>query len=379
MPPTGPSRAVLPSLGKNPVFLPNLGKFSRGPIPRFAKPWQKSPVFAKPWQNPFLARTRRTRSGAPQSKGPPALAKPWQKFRRAASRGFTLIELLLALSIFSLVMAMAGGAFWSIMRSWRRGSEMLDQLHYGEYAMEQLVSAIRSAAWFPSKPVAYGFLLDDAGGTGPNAANSIEFTTSGTAFLPPDSPYRNGLHRLSVTVSGSGGERGLAIQAWPHMTEEEDLDRNAVETVVVTTEVRGFSCEWYDFEADDWAQDWEETNSLPKLLRVTLTMKPRETDPTPVQLQRVVTIPVAPDLPGQERRARSGTTGSSYSDRKQRANEEENARPPSDSSRPANNTSVSASKQPSSSSHSPSHSSSPSQSSPGHATITRQGNTITIK
>ena len=351
MPRPGPSRAVLPSLGKNPPFLPILGKFSRGPFSRFAKVWQKSPVFAEPWQ-----------------------------IRPRA--GFTLVELLLALAIFSLVMAMAGGAFWSIMRSWRRGSEMLDQLHYGEYAMEQLVSAIRSAAWFPSKPLAYGFLLDDAGGTGPDAANEIEFTTSGTAFLPPDSPYRNGLHRLSVTVSGSGGARGLAIQAWPHMTEEEDLDRNAVETVVVTTEVRGFSCEWYDFEADDWSQDWEETNSLPKLLRVTLTMKPRESDPTPVQLQRVVSVPVAPDLPGREPRSRSSAAGSSYSDRaKQRANEEENARPPSaspgasPSSSSSRNESIRAGGNARPGSSSPSSSSA----SPGRATITRQGDTITIK
>jgi prepilin-type N-terminal cleavage/methylation domain-containing protein len=114
--------------------------------------------------------------------------------------GFTLIELLVALVIFSLAMALAGGTFWSVMKAWTRGGEMLEQLHYGEFAMEQLVTALRGAAWFPSKPEAFGFWLDDSGGTGRTAANKISWVTSGTAFLPPDSPFQHGLHRLSVTV-----------------------------------------------------------------------------------------------------------------------------------------------------------------------------------
>ena len=70
--------------------------------------------------------------------------------------GFTLVELLLALAIFSLVAAMAAGTFWSVLKAWNRGGEMLEQLHYGEFAMEQLVTALRGAAWFPSKPSAFG-------------------------------------------------------------------------------------------------------------------------------------------------------------------------------------------------------------------------------
>lgn len=215
--------------------------------------------------------------------------------------GFTLIELLLSLAIFTLVMAMAGGAFWGILQSWRRGGEMLEQLHYGEYVMEQMVSALRSAAWFPSKPEAFGFLLDDNGGTSEAAANEITWTTSGTAFLPTDSPYRNGLHRLSVTVEGSGEARGLMVRAWPHLVEE--VDPNQVEAYKITQEVRGFSCEWYDFEGEDWSQEWEETNSLPKLVRITLNMKPRENQKERFQLQRIVELEVAPELPGKERNA----------------------------------------------------------------------------
>ena len=214
--------------------------------------------------------------------------------RRNRSGAFTLIELLLALAIFSLAVAIAGGAFWGVTKAWTRGGELLEQLHYGEFAMEQLVTALRGAAWFPSKPSAFGFRLD--GGT-------ASWVTSGTAFLPPDSPLRDGLHRLSVGVENAGGGRGLVVRAWPHLSEDDDA-RDA-EPWLVCPEAESFKCEWYDFDLDSWSQDWEETNSLPKLVRVTLTMKKRKEFDEELELQRVVELEVAPEIPARENRDRT--------------------------------------------------------------------------
>jgi general secretion pathway protein J len=239
---------------------------------------------------------------------------------RKRRNGFTLLELLVALAIFSLVAAMAGGAFWGITKAWNRGGELLEQLHYGEFAMGQLVTALRSAAWFSSKPEAFGFWLDDRGGTSDSAANKISWVTSGTAFLPPDSPYQNGLHRISVTVDSEGGERGLVVRAWPHVSEE--VEETDVDGWLVSSEVKGLSCEWYDFEDDRWSQDWEETNSLPKLLRVTMTMKPRKEFDEELELQRLVVLEVAPDLPGQEKRDRTTAGRASAAEEEEAAKQE---------------------------------------------------------
>ena len=210
--------------------------------------------------------------------------------------GFTLIELLVALAIFSLVAAMAAGTFWGVVRAWNRGGELLEQLHYGEFAMEQLVTALRGAAWFPSKPEAFGFWLEN---------REASWVTSGSAFLPPDSPLVNGLHRLSVGMDAVAGERGLVVRAWPHLSEERDARQ--AEAWLVCPEAKDFKCEWYDFENEGWTEDWEETNSLPKLVRVTLTMKPRKDFDEALELQRLVVLEVAPDLPGRERRDRTVT------------------------------------------------------------------------
>ena len=217
---------------------------------------------------------------------------------RRNQRGFTLIELLVALVIFSLAAAIAAGTFWSVTKAWTRGGEMLEQLHYGEFAMEQLVTALRGAAWFPSKPEAFGFWLE---------RDKASWVTSGTAFLPPDSPLRNGLHRLSVTVDSAAGERGLTVRAWPHLTE--DADENDAEPWLVCPEAEEFSCEWYDFDTETWSTDWDYTNSLPKLVRVTLKMKKRKEFDEELELQRLVELEVAPDIPDRVRRDRAIDTG----------------------------------------------------------------------
>ena len=215
--------------------------------------------------------------------------RPSSALRRAAA--FTLLELLLALSIFSVVAAMAAAAFWSVTKSFNRSTELLEQLHYGEFAMDQLVASLRSAAWFSSKPEAFGFWLEPDGGT-------ASWVSSGSAFLPPDSPYRNGLHRLSVSVERVGRQHGLAVRVFSHLAE--DPDPRDADPFLAAPSVREFECEWYDFEDESWSHDWEETNSLPKLVRLTLVMDKREGDDEALRLSRVVELEVAPDLPGRE-------------------------------------------------------------------------------
>ena len=213
---------------------------------------------------------------------------------RRRRTGFTLLELLMALAVFSMAMALAAGAFWGVAKAWARGGEMLEQLHYGEFVMEQLVTALRGAAWFPSKPSAFGFWLE------PGAASWV---TSGSAFLPLDSPLRNGLHRVAIGMDSAAGERGLVVRAWPHLMD--DMDQRDATPMLASAQVAAFDCEWYDFEMDTWSRKWEETNSLPKLVRVTLTMKRRAEFKEELELQRVVELEVAPDLPGRERRSRT--------------------------------------------------------------------------
>ncbi|HBA84827.1 MAG TPA: hypothetical protein DCZ95_12100 [Verrucomicrobia bacterium] len=209
--------------------------------------------------------------------------------------GFTMLELLIALAIMSAAFAIIWSTFSATVRAWTRGSELLDNLHHGDFVMEQMVSALRSAAFFSTAPDKYGFHLKDRG-TGRDAADVVSWVTSGTAFLPPDSPLANGLHRITVTIEDNrDGKPSVCVMAYPHLA---DIDEGSVETEkwFISSEVKGLECQVYNKEDEDWDDEWEDTNSIPRLVQITLYMDPLEKYGDPVKLERLVELPVAPPL-----------------------------------------------------------------------------------
>jgi len=209
--------------------------------------------------------------------------------------GFTLLELLVALAILSAALTVITATFVTAVNAWKRGSAFLEELHHGEIVMNQLVTALRSAAYFTTKPSKYGMRFTDNAGRYP--ADTISWVCSGEAFLPPDSPLAGGLHRLVLEIgTDDAGDPVMKALAYPPLVDEEELD---LESWTVSDEVRGLDVRFYNPEDEIWEEDWEKTNSLPRLVEVSLYLDPVEEYGDPVILKRLVEIPVAPEL-GEE-------------------------------------------------------------------------------
>ncbi len=207
------------------------------------------------------------------------------------SSGFTLIEVLVAVVVLVAAFAIVWQSFVAVMNAWERGGKMLDELRHGDFVMEQLVQALRSTAYFRSAPDKYGFRLKSGARSYP--ADKISWVTSGTAFIPPDSPLASGLHRIEFTIGNNGeGESGVEIKAYPYVADEDTVD--AVEPWFVSSEVKGVQCRTYNAEEEEWQNEWEDTNSIPTLVEVTLYMDPVEEYGEAVKIQRLVEIPIAP-------------------------------------------------------------------------------------
>jgi prepilin-type N-terminal cleavage/methylation domain-containing protein len=205
---------------------------------------------------------------------------------------FTLIEVLVSLAILVTAMTIVWSTFSGTLSAWRRGSAMLDDLRHGDFVMEQLVSALRSAAFFHSSPGKYGFWLDSGHGQYDN--DKISWVTSSSAFIPPDSPLANSLHRIVFGIDQNrDGDYAVAIRAWPHLADMEEDD---VKPWFISSEVKGIRCRVYNTEDESWGNDWEDTNSIPTLVEITLFMDPIKEYGEPVKLQRLVEIPIAPSL-----------------------------------------------------------------------------------
>jgi len=215
---------------------------------------------------------------------------PHPRHRAADRAGFTLLEVLIALAIFGAAFAIVGAAFFATTRSWSRGSAALESLHEGDFLMDQIVAALRSAAWFRTGRGQYGFTLVNEERRHP--ADRISWVASGSALMPPDSPYRRGLHRITLSIEDNAeGEPTLAARASPPFLDDDGLEEP--EPWFLGAGVRGLDCRIWDGEAEDWIDEWEHTNRLPTRVEVSLYFDPPPGEREPVVLRRLVDIPVA--------------------------------------------------------------------------------------
>ena len=216
--------------------------------------------------------------------------------RKAA---FTLIELLISLSILALASLVAFLAFTTISKAWQRGLALAEDLNHGDLIMEQLVVGLRSA-YFPDvtggSPT-YGFWLEDKG-TGRDSHDTISWVKLGTALAGDEARMASAPHRVMFSVENNGEhDSGAAVRLWRPYGQEDDFDPMKLNPVLLSTKVVGFDCKvatnLFD-EALEWEDEWDDTNRLPQAIQLTLYLQPLGKGEEPVEIKRIVGLPVAP-------------------------------------------------------------------------------------
>lgn len=241
--------------------------------------------------------------------------------------GFTLIELLVALALLVIALGITFSTFYSISKAWQRGQTMAENLNRGEFIMEQIVYGLRSA-FYPVRqssagsssnaqpantnasatgtPVTassssdYGFILVDDG-DGETARDSISWVKTGSALLGPEDALWRGLHRVKIAVEEDEDKRpAVASRAWRPYGNAIDFNPDDITPFFISEKVLGMNCRVAS-EADEdegwkWEDEWgtDATNRLPLAVEVVLYLEPIEAREEPVEIKRVIEIPVAP-------------------------------------------------------------------------------------
>ena len=207
-------------------------------------------------------------------------------------RGFTLLEVLLSVLVLGLISVMIFGSFQSITASIQATEEAMESLHHGEIVLEQLVSSLRSTAFFESNPGLYTFRHESMPGNPPE--DMLSWVSGTMAFLPPRYPTRQGLNRLFLSIETIEGQRGLAVSAYPHLLDPEDPAVDEVAPWLISPRVQGLQVRFYDLRTEDWVDTWEDERQLPQFLEVRLFLEPLEPQGPLRELVRMIEIPVAP-------------------------------------------------------------------------------------
>lgn len=221
--------------------------------------------------------------------------------------GFTLLELLLSITIMAAVSAVTFMVFSTVTTAWRKGMALSDGLHHGDFVIEQLVMALRSA-YFPEVKggsVQYGVQTKD-NGDGSSASDSICWVKIGSALVGSDCPFSGSPHRVKFSVeTDENGNKGVAFRAWRMQgqvvskdgTQERDFDPETIKPTFLPSTIIGFNVRtaWQKVNDEiDWQDDWKETNRIPTVVELTFYLEPLKEGETPVEIKRAVGIPVAP-------------------------------------------------------------------------------------
>jgi prepilin-type N-terminal cleavage/methylation domain-containing protein len=217
------------------------------------------------------------------------LRVPHSAFRN--SPAFTLIEVMMAMTIFALVMAAIYSSWDLIMRASRVSQEAAARVQRQRVAVHTLEDALTCVQSFQASMQYYSFIVSEE-------PPELDFT----ARLPDNFP-RNGkfgdLNVRQLQFSLAAGqdtdhqEKDLVLRQKPILLDmDEDEQKNPL---VLARYVQAFKIECWDTNQAVWVTEWDNTNSIPPLIRVNLVLGSGRNDygnnaPT-LAVSRVIAVP----------------------------------------------------------------------------------------
>lgn len=201
---------------------------------------------------------------------------------------------MVAMIILVIAMSIVFQAFTGTLRGWKRGTEVVDGIKHGDFAMNQLATALNSTIYFYNPRKSYAFTFEKGTENG-LPADIITFVTASSAFMPEGSPLQHGPHRIKLYIENDDeGNPALFAMAYPAIADIEEFENEYdAEPYLVSRAVQGLEILLYDEETEDWTEEWEKENSVPERIKMMIYVPSEDEDEEPIVFTRVLDIPVA--------------------------------------------------------------------------------------
>ncbi len=241
-------------------------------------------------------------------------------------RAFTLLEIICAVVLVGVITTLAIATSSAVSRGWEISTDYIDKMQRTDYALNQLVSALRSM-YYPnagSQSYDHGFVLTD-NGNGETPDNSDVLEWSRLASVGSREKTASTVHRLQVMVLEEGNSdyknrkietTGLYMRRCPDkalLPKDDSSDEGygfdndeLYEPMLIADGIVGMNCRVLkeppdatsksaEYEKDDFEDTWESSNSVPYKVELTFHIadpegKSYRSNTAPVM--RIVRIPI---------------------------------------------------------------------------------------
>jgi prepilin-type N-terminal cleavage/methylation domain-containing protein len=211
--------------------------------------------------------------------------------KHSKRHAFTLIEIMLSIMIFSMVLAAIYSTWILILRSTKVAQEAAAEVQRQRIAVRTIEDSLMCIQSFQASLQYYTFIVQ----------NGDTPELSFVARLPDNFP-RNGrfgdfnLRRLTYTVEPDADAtlgNDLMLRQNPILMDMDQDEQNF--PLVLAHNVKDFVVECWDTNALDWTDEWDNTNSIPPMMRVTLALVGKKNDSSvsapELDITRVIAIP----------------------------------------------------------------------------------------
>lgn len=178
-----------------------------------------------------------------------------------AARGFTLVELMIAITLVSMMMAMAYSSFHLVARGWNAVedvSDSTDELRIVHSFLYRQLSQARPLFHAEAGKVQLAFQGD----------------TRALRFVAPSPVQRQtaeGLYLYSLHITDENTETRLILNYQPY-TPDSEMTSDAGESVVLSRQLNaggfGYFGQSKGRGEDHWQKNWPDLHRLPKLVRL---------------------------------------------------------------------------------------------------------------
>jgi len=208
-------------------------------------------------------------------------------------RAFTLVEILIAIGIFSMVLAAIYSTWTAILRSSKVGLNAAAAVQRARIAGRTIEETLGSVQSFAQNQAYYAFVSE----------NGSEAALSFVSRLSPSFPRSGkfaGLDVRRVTFSleqSRDGGRQLVLRQTPLLMDMDKDEKNY--PLVLAKNVKEFKTEFWDTRLQDWVDEWKQTNQIPVLVKVSLSLADNAfSTQVGQQVCRIVSLPSVTVQPG---------------------------------------------------------------------------------
>ncbi len=173
--------------------------------------------------------------------------------------GFTLLEVLLAMSLLSIMMVLLFASLRTSARSWNLGEQKIAQVN--------------------EKVVTYGFLKRYLSNARPlwrhndgqrvfmfqGQNQSVKFVSN----MPLSSAYK-GLQQFELFLDNHNDSQRLMVAVKPFSFQENS--ETEAQPQILVAQIASLKLQYYDVDAEDWAEQWQDKETLPALVKVSIEL-----------------------------------------------------------------------------------------------------------